>query len=81
VVPARDSGAASSLDGTAPVRDAAEASVDAAPDPGIEQMHVRADGALSALMLNYWASLAANTTTYDWMFAHYWDAVLGSRAT
>jgi len=49
---------------------------DSAPDPAIEQMHDRADDALEALMLNFWASLAANTTTYDWMFPHYWEAAL-----
>jgi predicted alpha-1,6-mannanase (GH76 family) len=49
---------------------------DLAPDPAIEEMHRRADSALSTLMLNFWPMLAANTTTFDWMYAHYWDAVL-----
>ena len=49
---------------------------DAAPDPSIEDMHTRADDALSTFMLTFWPQLAANTTTYDWMYAHYWDAVL-----
>jgi predicted alpha-1,6-mannanase (GH76 family) len=45
-------------------------------DPVAETMQTRADEALSALMLNFWPALRANTTTYDWMYAHYWDAVL-----
>jgi predicted alpha-1,6-mannanase (GH76 family) len=39
-------------------------------------MHTRADEALSTLMLNFWPALRANTNTFDWMYAHYWDAVL-----
>jgi predicted alpha-1,6-mannanase (GH76 family) len=49
---------------------------DAAPDPAVEAMHVRADQALATLMLNFWPNIATNTTTFDWMYAHYWDAVL-----
>jgi predicted alpha-1,6-mannanase (GH76 family) len=45
-------------------------------DPIAEAMQARADEALSTLMLNFWPTLRANTTTYDWMYAHYWDAVL-----
>jgi len=63
------------------VADAAAA--DAAPldaakpvDPAIKQMHQRADQLLATLMLADWPDLRANTTTYDWMYAHYWDAVL-----
>jgi predicted alpha-1,6-mannanase (GH76 family) len=49
---------------------------DLLPDPAIEEMHRRADSALSTLMLNFWPAIAANTTTFDWMYAHYWDALL-----
>lgn len=70
--PPNDGGSASTPD--APSADGTVA--DAGPNPDIEAMHVRADEALYALMLNDWASIAANTTTYDWMYAHYWDAVL-----
>src|SRR5438067_1886477 len=45
-------------------------------DPAIEEMHARADRALATWMLNFWATVRANTTTYDWSYAHYWDAVL-----
>jgi predicted alpha-1,6-mannanase (GH76 family) len=48
----------------------------AAPDPAIELMHQRADSALSTLMLNFWPQLAANTTVFDWSYAHYWDALV-----
>ena len=72
-----DASSLSSDSGSGSPKDAAATdAADAAPNPDIEAMHVRADDALSALMLNDWASLAANTTTYDWMYAHYWDAVL-----
>jgi predicted alpha-1,6-mannanase (GH76 family) len=50
---------------------------DFAVDPAIsEEMHARADRALSTLMLNFWPTIRANTTTFDWSYAHYWDAVL-----
>src|SRR5207302_3904655 len=49
---------------------------DLAVDPAIEEMHARADRALATLMLNFWATIRANTTTFDWSYAHYWDAVL-----
>lgn len=45
-------------------------------DPAIEQMHARADEALAQLMLTFWPALRANTTVYDWMYAHEWEAVL-----
>ena len=53
-----------------------DGSIPGAIDPAVEGMHLRADQALASLMLLYWPTLAANTTTYDWMYAHYWDAVL-----
>jgi predicted alpha-1,6-mannanase (GH76 family) len=49
---------------------------DLLPDPAIEEMHRRADTALSTLMLNFWPTISANTTTFDWMYAHYWDALI-----
>jgi predicted alpha-1,6-mannanase (GH76 family) len=49
---------------------------DLLPDPAIEEMHVRADRALQTLLLSYWPTLRANTTVFDWSYAHYWDALL-----
>jgi predicted alpha-1,6-mannanase (GH76 family) len=67
----------------AAANDAATASdaateLDAAPppDPAIEQMHQRADSAVATLMLGDWTTLKANTTVYDWQYAHIWDAVV-----
>jgi predicted alpha-1,6-mannanase (GH76 family) len=71
-----DAPAPPSGDGAAVLDSGTDSNADAAADPAIEQMHVRADQALSALMLNFWGNIASNTTTYDWMYAHYWDAVL-----
>lgn len=83
-LPIADAGAAASPDASdatppaipdaGPDPDASDAA--APPDPAIEQMHARADQALSTLMLSFWPALRGNTTTYDWMYAHYWDAVL-----
>jgi predicted alpha-1,6-mannanase (GH76 family) len=58
--------------------ESAESESDGLPsvDPVAEAMHTRADEALSTLLLNFWPALRANTTTFDWMYAHYWDAVL-----
>ena len=52
------------------------APADMTPDPNIELMHERADTAIATLMLNFWPSLAANTTVFDWSYAHYWDALV-----
>jgi predicted alpha-1,6-mannanase (GH76 family) len=65
----------------AAARDAADsgsepADASAAPSPEAELLHTRADALLATLMLRFWSSLSANTNTYDWMYAHYWDAVL-----
>jgi predicted alpha-1,6-mannanase (GH76 family) len=46
------------------------------PDPAIAELHSRADEALARLMLNFWPTLRANTTVFDWSYAHYWDAVV-----
>ena len=49
---------------------------DMTPAPNIELMHGRADTAIATLMLNFWPTLAANTTVFDWSYAHYWDALV-----
>jgi hypothetical protein len=46
------------------------------PDPAVETLHSHADILLQTLMLRFWPTLSANTSVYDWMYAHYWDAVL-----
>lgn len=43
-------------------------------NPALEEMHQRADRALEALMVHYWAQLR-DTDTY-WTYAHDWDVVL-----
>jgi predicted alpha-1,6-mannanase (GH76 family) len=54
----------------------ATSELDMAVDPAIEAMHVRADRAVSTLLLSFWPTLRANTTVFDWSYAHYWDALL-----
>ena len=74
-----DANAASASDANAAGEDAdaqSQSDVSAPVNPAAEAMQTRADQALSALMLNFWPSLRSNTTVYDWMYAHYWDAVL-----
>ena len=51
-----------------------------AVDPEIEIMHQRADQAIETLLLDYWPQLLSDTTTIDWKFPHYWDALLDAAA-
>jgi predicted alpha-1,6-mannanase (GH76 family) len=69
------SNAGSDLATTAPADGSVPADL-APPDPSIELMHQHADSALSTLMLNFWPTLLANTTVFDWSYAHYWDALV-----
>jgi predicted alpha-1,6-mannanase (GH76 family) len=75
---AGDASVGSVADATShPIGDATTGgTADAAIDPVAEAMQTRADDLIETLMLNYWSSLASNTTSYDWKYAHYWDGVL-----
>lgn len=72
--PSRDDGGASTPDASSTDASTPEPDGSAPPDPAIEEMHVRADRGLEALMLRYWSQLR-DTDTY-WTYAHDWDVVL-----